>query len=241
MFSPCAVVPTFDNPLTIERTVQRLRAHLPVVVVDDGSRGPGREVVAALGRAGQAHVVRLRVNRGKGAAVVEGFRLARRLGHTHALQVDADGQHDLDDVPRFVAAAAARPDALVLGAPIFDHTAPRARLAGRKVSVFFVHLELGARVIDDPMCGYRVYPLAPTLRVLSPGPRMEFDIEVAVRLVWKGLPVVNVPTRVRYLARDEGGVSHFRALSDNARISWMHTRLCAGAFIRTIGLLGRGA
>ena len=234
-------MPTFDNPLTIERTVERLRAHVPVVVVDDGSRGPGRDVVAALGRAGRAHVLRLPVNRGKGAAVMAGFRLARRLGHTHGLQVDADGQHDLDDVPRFLGAAAARPDALVLGAPRFDETAPRARLAGRKISVFFVHLELGGRVIDDPMCGYRVYPLAPTLRVLSPGPRMEFDIEVAVRLAWKGVPVVNLPTRVRYLRRDEGGVSHFRAVADNVRISYMHMRLCAGGFIRAVGLLGRSA
>lgn len=240
-FSPCAVVPTFDNPLTIERTVERLREHLPVVVVDDGSRGPAREVVAALGRAGRAHVLRFPRNRGKGAACVEGFRLARRLGHTHALQVDADGQHALEDVPRLLAAAAAQPDALVLGAPIFDRTAPRARLAGRKISVFFVHLEVGRRLIDDPMCGFRVYPLASTLRVLSPGPRMEFDIELAVRLVWKGAPVVNVPTRVRYLAKAEGGVSHFRAVADNVRISYMHMRLCAGAFIRAVGLLGRSA
>lgn len=232
----CAVVPTYDNPLTIERTVEALRAHLPVVVVDDASRPPAREVIAALGRAGRARVVRLPANQGKGGAVLAGLRAARRLGFTHALQVDADGQHDLADVPRFLAAARARPEALVLGAPVFDASAPRARLAGRKLTVAFVHLETGGRAIADPMCGFRVYPLGATLRLLSPGRRMDFDIEVAVRLVWRGTPVVNLATRVRYLPREEGGVSHFRALADNVRISWMHTRLCTGAFLRLLRL-----
>lgn len=231
-FRPCGVVPTYDNPRTIERTVEGLRAHVPVLVVDDGSHAPARDVVAALGRAGKATVLRLPANGGKGAAVRAGLKLARRLGYTNALQVDADGQHELTDIPRFLAAAAARPDALVLGAPVFDATAPRARLAGRKVTILFVHLETGGVVIQDPMCGFRVYPLAETLRVLSPGWRMEFDIEVAVRLVWRGVPVVNLPTRVRYLSREQGGVSHFRALADNVRLSWMHTRLCVGAFMR---------
>lgn len=236
VFRPCAVVPTYDNPRTIERTVDGLAALAPVLVVDDGSHAPAREVVAALGRAGKATVLRLATNGGKGAAVRAGLKLARRLGYSHALQVDADGQHELTDAPRFLAAAAARPEALVLGAPLFDASAPRARLAGRKVTIFFVHLETGGAVIQDPMCGFRVYPLDQALRVLSPGWRMDFDIEVAVRLVWRGVPVVNLPTRVRYLSREQGGVSHFRALADNVRLSWMHTRLCVGAFMRLGGL-----
>lgn len=229
----CAVVPTYDNPSTIAATVRALRQHLAtVVVVDDASHGPGRAACDALDG---AVVVRHARNQGKGGAVQTGLRAARRLGFTHALQVDADGQHDLADVPRFLAASAARPDALVLGAPLFDASVPRARLHGRKVTVVCARLETwGLNVIDDPMCGFRVYPLAPAARVLTPGRRMDYDIEIAVRLAWKGVPVVNLPTRVRYLSRAEGGVSSFRLVQDNVRISWLHTRLLAGAAARLL-------
>lgn len=230
----CAVVPTYDNPATIAATVHALLQHLAtVVVVDDASHGPGRAACDALPVG--AVVVRHLRNQGKGGAVHTGLRAARRLGFTHALQVDADGQHDLADVPRFLAASAARPDALVLGVPIFDATVPRGRLHGRKVTIGSVLLETwGLRVIDDPMCGFRVYPVAAAARVLSPGRRMDYDIEIAVRLAWKGVPVVNLPTRVRYLSRAEGGVSSFRMVQDNVRISWLHTRLLAGAAARLL-------
>jgi polyprenyl-phospho-N-acetylgalactosaminyl synthase len=164
--------------------------------------------------------------------VKDGFRAAHALGFSHALQVDADGQHDVADVPRFLEALRERPDALVLAQPIFDATAPAARMRGRKFTLFWTDLETGGRVIQDPMCGFRLYPLAPALRAAAWGDRMDFDIEIAVRLVWEGCPVVNLPTRVRYLSREQGGVSHFRMWHDNTLISWAHTRLCMGALLR---------
>ena len=236
-FRPCALVPTYDNPLTIRRVVERIRAFLPeVVVVDDGSAEPGREAVAALGREGLAHVHRRERNGGKGAAVKTGFEVAQRLGFTHALQVDADGQHCLEDLPRFLEAGRARPQALVLGAPIFDASAPKGRLRARQITCFWTNLETGGKVIEDPMCGFRLYPVEPALACGASGERMDFDPEIAVRLVWMGLPVVNLPTRVHYVRREEGGVSHFQMFWDNLRISWMHTRLVALALAKAVGL-----
>lgn len=230
MFRPCAVIPTYDNPLTIGTAVDGVCRHLPdVIVVDDGSGEPGRLAVESLGTAGRAVVVRRPRNGGKGAAVKAGFEVARRLSFSHALQVDADGQHDLDDVPRFLEAARSNPHALVLGFPVFDASQPRGRAFARKISQFWVNLETGGQVIADPQCGFRVYPLEAAIAARALGNRMEFDQELPVRMVWRGVPVVNLPTRVRYLAKEAGGISHFRLVRDNVRISFMHTRLVLGA------------
>jgi glycosyltransferase involved in cell wall biosynthesis len=231
-FRPCALVPTYDNPRTVRAVVESLRAHLPVVLVDDGSGPEGRAAARAIAADGLAHVVLREANGGKGAAVKDGFAAARAQGFTHAVQVDADGQHAVEDVPRFVAAARENPAALVLGAPVFDHSAPNVRRRGRLVSRFWTDLETGGRVIEDPLCGFRVYPVEPALRAGPSGDHMDFDAEIAVKMVWLGCPVVNLPTRVRYLAPDEGGVSHFRMFKDNLLISWSHTRLCTAALLR---------
>jgi polyprenyl-phospho-N-acetylgalactosaminyl synthase len=241
-FRPCALIPTYDNPRTLRAVVERVRAQVAdVVVVDDGSAEPGRREAARLAEDGLARVTRRARNGGKGAAVKTGFRFAHELGYTHALQVDADGQHALADIPRFLEAAARAPEALILGAPIYDHTAPRGRLVGRKITLFWTRVEAGRDVIADPMCGFRVYPLAAALAAPRTGDRMDFDIEIAVRMAWMGVPIVNLPTKVRYLSREEGGVSHFRMFRDNVRISWMHTRLaCTALFWRPLlRLVGR--
>lgn len=234
-FRICILVPTFDNPRTIRGVVDRVRAHVPdVIVVDDGSAEPGREAVEALARDGLARVLRRPRNGGKGAAVKDGLRFAAELGFTHCLQIDADGQHDTDDIPRFLAAARARPDALVLGQPMFDGSAPSLRRRARLISRFLTDLQTGKRVIQDPLCGFRVYPVGPAVGVKGCGDRMDFDVEIAVRMIWHGCPVVNVPTHVRYLTAAEGGVSHFRMVRDNLLISWAHTKLCTGALARVL-------
>lgn len=226
-FRPCVLIPTYDNPATIRRVVSAVREYLPeVVVVDDGSGPEGRAACAALADEGLAHIVHREANGGKGAAVKTGFVEAAKLGYTHALQVDADGQHSLSDIPRFLEVAEDNPDALVLGTPVFDGSAPSARQIGRRITIFWVNLETGGRVIEDPMCGFRVYPVAAANEVSVPSDMMDFDPEIAVRLVWHGLPVINLPTKVRYVGADEGGVSHFHLFKDNLLISWMHTRLC---------------
>jgi glycosyltransferase involved in cell wall biosynthesis len=231
----CALVPTYQNQLTLRAVVQEIRMHLTeVFVVDDGSTGEARLVAQRLASDGLAHVRRRERNGGKGAAVKTGLALAAEHGFTHALQIDADGQHQTADIPAFVEAARTHPSALVLGVPVFDLSAPPSRVRGRAISRFWTDLETAGRVIQDPLCGFRAYPIAPALAVAARGDRMDFDVEIAVRLVWSGCAVISIPTRVRYLSPEEGGVSHFRMLRDNALISWTHTRLCCEALLRVL-------
>lgn len=221
-----ALVPTYDNPATIRGVVEELRRYVAdVLVVDDGSASTGREACELLVKDGLARVIRHSVNSGKGAAVKSGLVELQRLGFSHAVQIDADRQHAIGDVPRFLAAAEAHPEALVLGHPEFDASAPRARLLARQLTCFWTRVETLGRVIVDPMCGYRVYPIERALAANARGNHMDFDPEIAVCIAWQGAPVVNLRTRVRYLRPEQGGVSHFRLWRDNARITWMHTRM----------------
>ncbi len=232
----CAVIPTYNNPETIEEVAGQVLAWLKdVIVVDDGSDAAGREAVARM-KALPGLLAHFRgANGGKGAAVMDGLRIAFRLGFTHVLQIDADGQHDTRDIPRFLGISRESPASLVLGTPVFDKEAPRSRLVGRRISCFWVSLEtLGWSRIHDPLCGFRIYPVQAALATRTVGRRMDFDPEIAVRMVWNGVPVINLPTKVRYFPPEVGGVSHFRMLSDNLWISWMHTRLVTGALRRLV-------
>lgn len=229
-FSPCVLIPTYNNPLTIERVVARVRAMgLPVIVVDDGSAEAGSAACRRAAAQDGVTLVRREQNGGKGAAVKDGFRVAQEAGFSHAVQIDADGQHDFDDIPGFLESARSHPERMVLGYPVFDETVPKSRLWARKISVFWGAVETLGRSIVDPLCGFRVYPVRAALGVHVRGDRMDFDPEIAVRMVWAGVPVENRPTKVRYLTAEEGGISHFQVFHDNVRISWMHTRLvCLG-------------
>jgi hypothetical protein len=140
-------------------------------------------------------------------------------------------------VPRFLAEARAHPGALILGRPVFDASQPRSRAFARQLSIFWVSVETGGRQIADPQCGFRVYPLAAALAAHARGDHMEFDLELPVRMVWGGAPVRNLPTRVRYLSAEEGGVSHFDVLRDTARISWLHARLACIAAARALAAI----
>jgi glycosyltransferase involved in cell wall biosynthesis len=232
-FRCCAVVPTYENPETIRSVVERILIHLPdVIVVDDGSTRAGREACERLGRDGLATIFRLERNRGKGVAVKRGMVEAAKAGFSHAFQIDADGQHDLEAIPRFLSAASNAPDHALFGAPVYDDSAPSIRRAARKITRFWVDLETGRGVIHDAMVGFRVYPLAETLSLPSRARRMSFDVEVAVLLAWTGVPVLNLPVKVRYLSEEQGGRSHFRPVLDNLKLSWLHTRLCMTASIR---------
>ncbi|WP_175151104.1 glycosyltransferase family 2 protein [Paraburkholderia ultramafica] len=239
-FAPCIVIPIYNHKDAIGATVADLAVHrLPIFIVDDGSDEATRQVLAALAHqyAAQLTLLRLPVNGGKGAAVMAGLRAARDAGYTHALQIDADGQHDATDVPRFVEAARAEPGAVILGRPVYDGSVPKARLYGRYLTHVWVWIETLSLTIRDSMCGFRLYPLALACELIDSVPlptRMDFDIEILVRLHWRRAAFRSIPTRVTY-ATD--GVSHFDVLWDNVRISRSHTRLVFGMLWRLPMLL----
>lgn len=240
--SVLAVVPVYNHGEAVGAVVHSLRAHgLPVLLVDDGSE-PGCAAVMdqlAAAEPAQIRVERLAANQGKGGAMMAGLRRALALGYSHALQIDADGQHDAADVPRFLALAQAHPQHFICGCPIYDQSVPKARLYGRYATHIWVWINTLSMELRDSMCGFRVYPLAPTVALIDSvqiGRRMDFDVEIAVRLIWRGVRVINQPTRVSY---PSDGISHFRALHDNVLISWMHTRLFFGMLPRLPLLLWR--
>jgi glycosyltransferase involved in cell wall biosynthesis len=218
-----------------------LRAHgLPVVLVDDGSGETCRLALQGLSRETGAHLVRLPVNGGKGAAVIAGLRKAQELGFSHALQVDADGQHDLGDVPHFLERARREPEAVICGRPVFDASIPRVRFVSRYITHVLVWLQtLSVTAVRDSMCGFRLYPLRPVLEVVDldgVGRRMDFDVELLVKLTWRGRVLRWIDTRVSYPA---DGISHFRMLWDNLRLAGMHVRLVFGMLWRAPMLLWR--
>lgn len=236
IYHPCIIIPTYNNSSTIRHVVTSLlRYGLPVYIIDDGSNEETKRVLSELScEYHRVQVLTLPRNQGKGAALMLGFANAYRDGFTHALQLDADGQHDPEDVPAFLEAGQRDLNTLVLGDPTFDESAPKARLYGRRFNHPWVWLETGSMEIRDALCGYRLYPLAATVEVCrrySLGTRMEFDPEIAVRLVWAGVKVENIKTRVRYYA---DGLSHFRTVRDNVRISWLHTKLVTVAILRSL-------
>lgn len=237
---PCVLIPVYNHGVPLQGVINELAAYdLPCILVDDGSdeltKAKLREIIA------RRHWVRLETrseNGGKGAALKDGYRLANSLGYTHVIQLDADGQHDTSDLPRIADLAKAHPNAMILIDPIFEN-APTSRLFGRWVSVFWVWVECCSTAIHDPLCGYRCMPLAPLIAILDRvrcGDRMDFDPEIAVRMVWEGVPVINLPSRVTY---DPDGLSHFDIWWDNVLISWRHTRLVCGMLLRLPKLLFR--
>jgi predicted LPLAT superfamily acyltransferase len=238
-FKCCSIIPSYNHSEMVGELVRRMRdADLPLFIIDDGSDEPAHAELAALHAPEHEVIVhRLETNSGKGAAVIKGFDLARAAGFTHALQVDADGQHDLSKVPEFIALGEAHPDALIAGAPVYDATMPRARRVGRSITHFWVGIETLTIHPVDTMCGLRLYPLAQVAKLQANrrlGRRMDFDIEVFVRLIWAGVPVFFVPVRVVYPERN---ISNFDLVRDNWLITVMHARLVLAMPSRLLEIL----
>ena len=226
------LLPTYNTgPRLLAVVREALKQWQPLLVVVDGSTDGSDAPVRELARTEPAlSVLVLPRNCGKGAAVLAGARAGRERGFTHALVMDADGQHPAASIAEFMAASQHAPEKLILGRPIFPANIPAERLHGRKLSVGLVWLELLGPGIADPLFGFRVYPLGPLLEILGPrrsGRRYDFDTEAAVRLGWAGVPLLNLAAPVRYFSPAEGGVSHFHYGRDNLLLGWLHVRLIA--------------
>ncbi len=238
----CVIIPVFNHGAAIGAVANAVRRHeLHCILVDDGSEASCASVLDQLVRdhAAAFTLERLGSNQGKGAAMLAGFRKAHALGFSHALQIDADGQHDVADIPAFVELARRYPERLICGRPVYDASVPRVRLYGRYLTHVLVYLNTLSFAIRDSMCGFRVYPLAATIKLIDRveiAKRMDYDIDIAVRLYWSGVEIVNHDTPVTY---PSDGVSHFRMTRDNARITRIHALLFLGMLRRLPQLLRR--
>jgi glycosyltransferase involved in cell wall biosynthesis len=232
------LIPSYNTgPRLVETVREALAFWRPVLVVIDGSTDGSADALAPIAAQDAGlQVLRFSRNHGKGAAVLAGLREAAALGFSHALTMDADGQHPAAAIPRMMALSADHPEAMILGRPVFDASAPLLRVRGRRVSNWCANFETLWAGIDDSLCGFRVYPVAELRLVMEASRwmrRFDFDPEAAVRLCWRGVRPINEPVAVRYFRAEEGGVSHFRYLRDNALLAWMHARLVAG-FLRRL-------
>ena len=231
------LIPSYNPGGKALETVRAARAQWdPVWVIVDGSTDGSAEKLCALTSTdpGLRVLVRER-NGGKGAALLDGLIAAQRAGFTHALTMDADGQHPAERIGAFMSASAAAPRAMILGDPVFDGSAPRLRVRGRRIANWCTNLETLWAGVRDTLFGFRVYPITPLIEVMQRSRwmrRFDFDPEAVVRLSWRGVPLVNLPAPVRYFTTEEGGVSHFHYWRDNVLLIAMYLRLCAGFLVR---------
>lgn len=233
------VIPVYNHPHYIQALLEHLNDFaLPIIMVNDGSDAECTQLLHMLDQQFE-HVILVEhaMNQGKGQAVMTGLQKAFDLGLSHALQIDADGQHDWQDIAKFLQISQQHPKAMVIGQPIFDDTVPKKRLYGRYATHIWVWINSLSFDIKDSMCGFRIYPLAATIQILNTAKfqaRMGFDSEILVRLKWENIPFINVPTKVIY---PEQGISHFHVWRDNLGMSQAHSRLFAGMLLRLPKLL----
>ena len=238
----CIIVPVYNHEEAIPHVLAKLKVYgIPCLLVNDGSSVVCSNVLADCARHESKWITLLNRpnNGGKGAAVIDGFKEAIRLGFTHAIQIDADGQHDLNDIPKFLEASRLNPNAMILGNPLFDEIVPKGRLYGRRFTNLWIWINTLSFAITDGMCGFRLYPLHAVEQLISKthiGKRMDFDIDIVVRLYWQGVEFINIPSSVKY---PYDGVSHFKLWRDNLMISKTHARLFFGMLIRIPQLLSR--
>ncbi|MCE7554257.1 glycosyltransferase family 2 protein [Aliivibrio fischeri] len=240
-FRPCFLIPCYNHGKTIPAVVESLMSYgYPMIIVDDGSENETKRILEEVTQHNESiTLITLAENQGKGGAVIAGIEKAYQQSYSHAIQIDADGQHDLEALPKLIAESQEYPTALISGQPIYDESVPKSRLYGRYATHIWVWIETLSFTIKDSMCGFRSYPIGPTINVLERavlGRRMDFDTEIMVRMYWNETDIRFINTRVIY---PEDGISHFDALWDNVKISWMHTKLFFGMLPRIPSLLKR--
>jgi glycosyltransferase involved in cell wall biosynthesis len=242
--SHVVLIPSYNTGARLYRTVASVRRHYcPVWVIVDGSTdGTGETLACGMASDPELRVLPLPSNRGKGAAILHGLRLAHAQGFTHVVTVDADGQHSVDHIGVLVDLSRAHPDAMVLGVPVFDTSAPLIRIIGHRIANVWTDLVTLRAGIGDSLFGFRVYPVAPLVRAFQETRWMrgfDFESEAAIRLSWQGVPPINLPTPVRYFQRQDGGVSHFKYVRDNILLVFMYVRLFAELLPRLPRLLSQ--
>lgn len=214
--NPCILIPCYNHPTTVAAVVADAQKFCPVIVVDDGSTLP-------LPNLPGCELVKLAQNTGKGAALRAGFQRAIELGYTHAITMDADGQHYAEDLPKFLAAANSQPENFIVGVrDLVAAGCPLHRQRSNAASSFWFRAETGVK-LKDTQCGFRGYPLALVKKLAVKSQRYAYELEFMVRASWVGTDIVAVPVKCTY--NDGIRNSHFRPVVDLWRITSMNILL----------------
>jgi len=240
--SYCVIIPSYNSGEMLRMTVESVLEHLGhVIVVIDGSTDGSLQAILEIENEHHGlHVLHLPVNEGKGGAFLKGLEFASDRGFTHAVAFDSDGQHNEEDITRFIEVSRENPDAMILGEPVFGPDAPASRVNGRRVGNWWANLETLWGGINDSLFGFRIYPVTASIRILKSikgGRRFDFDTQLAVRLYWEGVRPINLKTKVRYPSKSSGGVTHFHFLRDNILLTGVHVGLCLSALARLPSLI----
>ena len=230
-FKPILIIPFYNH-------IDQFKAFFPyikdlnikILISNDGSNSSQTKELKSICKNNNFFYIEQSKNAGKGQALVQAFRWAFTHNFTHALQIDADGQHSTKDIPKFLDLSQKNPHSLICGIPLFDCSVPKHRKYGHKLTTFWTHVEtLSTHKIQDALCGYRIYPLKPIFSILPSLKfmRMGFDIEILVKAYWNNIPIINVETKINY---PDTGLSHFKLLRSNLEISLLHSYLCTISF-----------
>lgn len=229
------VVPVYNHGSTLEFVVKQLSEYgFPIIVVDDGNDEINKKFISDVAeKYSQVVVVTRKKNGGKGKAMNDGVRKAYEMGLSHILQIDSDGQHDAGRIGHFLEVSKSNPEAVICGYPEYDENAPAKRVNGRKVANAWIHLVTLSNEIKDSMIGFRVYPVEPYYKLISGfafiDGRMGYDIDILVRFSWKGIKIISESVKISYPI---DGVSNFRMVRDNIRISLTYAKLVIGMIVR---------
>lgn len=229
------VVPVYNHGSTLEFVVKQLSEYgFPIIVVDDGNNEVNKKFISEVEQKySKVVVVTHKKNGGKGKAMNDGVRKAYEMGISHILQIDSDGQHDAGRIGHFLEVSKSNPEAVICGYPEYDENAPSKRVNGRKVANAWIHLVTLSNEIKDSMIGFRVYPVEPYYKLISGfafiDGRMGYDIDILVRFSWKGIKIISESVKISYPI---DGVSNFRMVRDNIRISLTYAKLVIGMIVR---------
>jgi hypothetical protein len=233
---PVVIIPTYNNAGTLPEVLTAIDSlELPIIVVNDGSADATSVSLAQWHSRRRDDSTRYpithEINRGKAAALLTGFAAARARNFTHAITIDADGQHDPADIPALLDAARQHPTALIIGCR--DDTAddyPFLSRFGRAFSDLMLRFECG-QWIEDSQSGFRVYPLTLLDRIHTRSSNYAMETEVIALAAWAGAPILHRPIRCQYVfSNGERCVSHYRV----GRETWQALRLHVHLLVRRV-------
>jgi glycosyltransferase involved in cell wall biosynthesis len=224
----CILIPTYNNAKTLEQVIRSVSEYThQVLVVNDGATDETPEILLQFP---YLKILTHPINRGKGIALRHGFEFARQNGFDYCITIDSDGQHNADDLPKFIDTLETERTAIIMGARNMEQSSvPGKSSFGNNFSNFWFRFETGIK-LPDTQTGYRLYPLKAIEKLHFFTSKFEFEIEVIVKAAWSGISILSVPVSV-YYAPKETRVSHFRPVPDFTRVSILNVYLVIWAVL----------